>query len=1128
MSAQADHPQRLVVHVGNDVKEGTVIMKRSRWPVVVGLIGLVLTLSLHRLLANQGDISWVGVGAGGGGAWMGVTVNPNNPDQVLMGSDTGGIYRSTDGGLTWTNANLGPITDPVGDAGWYAVERFAYDPNQSGTVYAGALRGVLKSTDGGATWSRAFDINSLSGWRALAVVAVDPTTAGRVYVASGSILGHGNLGCIYRTDDGFATAPVGHAFTNDNPTCDPNILTGPNVNSILIDPNNPQVLLISTENGIFRSEDGGAIWALKVSGLPLNNHNTGHLALANGIVYVTLRTVVVPPLPGEKYVSPDSWQGGVYKSEDCFTNPSCVWSEANGVDDPEPLNGNGNFEQPPVPSVPPSGWGYTGTSGYVTREFVDGQYRINVTTAVSNQSAGVLSTPFTVTAGDRLVISGRARVIAQSCQGDSSTFFGRISYYNGTTPVKGSRCQHPDGVPWENLWKARETSNSDWRRYEAVVTVPDQATLATLDIYTYNCQGTTWIDDIHVLRANSLPKLHSFQDYTTSGYNSLVGDPFATDTLYVGTDYNATTDTDGIWKTDDGGQTWTHDTRHVYHDNVIDKRANKDPIDPLASTDATGCDAGYSYSPVYGIGIGSGAAGHETLYMTSSFFAYKKKPPAVPPSPWEWEEITHDHAPSDPYPGGRTLWKARGVTNNIATLDVKMMGSKVLLGDTDNLVQISHDAGATFRQEGIDRGIPLWQRDSNIKGSGASSIVIGNQTTNQVYVGVKGYDADSGGVVFGCLSCTTTGCTDPSLCPGLTVWHWETSGTGFELGGAFVRLAQLPMPSSKLFAAVNPGPGVAKGVYRNDGAWVNATGSGLPDPLITNAIIADKVSGSTYRLFIAAGSPDGFTVEEDNGIFMSLNPNDLSPTWCRITPGPLPGQPCGQNDPPVCGHAVTSLLFGPSGELYAGMARKDEQNTAYGLYRGTGSGCAWTWTRVLEQARVTSVVRSPVNANVLYAASSQQNKVVGAQNAGIWKSVDAGVTWEHLDLNGLMQLKHLTLEYSSDGGTNLAFYAVTPGGGIYKATILPPAVPTGLTGEPAGSKKVQLYWEDNSFAEQGYKIERKKNSGGSWSQVFQTGPNATEYLDTTQSGGHYFYQIRGFDEAGDSTYSNEAHVIVQN
>ena len=70
------------------------------------------------------------------------------PGTLLAGTLDGGMWRSTDGGGTWTpTAFLGTFD---------AIRALAADPSTPGTVYAGTtLSGAFKSTDGGGAWAPA-------------------------------------------------------------------------------------------------------------------------------------------------------------------------------------------------------------------------------------------------------------------------------------------------------------------------------------------------------------------------------------------------------------------------------------------------------------------------------------------------------------------------------------------------------------------------------------------------------------------------------------------------------------------------------------------------------------------------------------------------------------------------------------------------------------------------------------------------------------------------------------------------------------------------------------------------------------------------------------------------------------
>jgi hypothetical protein len=1078
-------------------------MKTPHRLSALGGVSAAISLALLSiLLANQGDITWQGVGIGGGGAWMGVTVSPLDSNQVLMGTDTGGIYRSGDGGLTWSNANTGAAADPAADAGWYPVESFAYDPNNSGTVYAGARHGVLKSTDGGQTWSKVVALKSL------AVVAVD--SCSNVIAASGSIFGAGSilapsasggLGCVYRSTNGGASW-MGVSFVNDNQDCTSDVNSNPdhpNVTSIQIDPTNCQTLLLATNQGLYRSTNGGGVWThVSTTGLP--HSNLGQLAYdrTTGTLYAALVTQTDLPAGPEGYISPDSWEGGVYKSTNQGTTWGTDWTPVNGMDDASILP-NGSFES----GTGPAGqWGYIGNSAYVTKVSIpsqdpDDQYAIQVATPDYNQSfVGVISDYFPVTGGTRLTVSGKAKVINATLKpgiSDASTFFGRILYFDsGGNAVPDDWC--PGSVSWNNVWDASETQTG-WRRYQSIVLVPEGATQAQMSLYTNDMAGTVLIDDIEVSPTRSLPSLQSFYGYTSSSYRALVADPTVGGTLWVGTDSANYGGVDGVFKSVDGGGHWTYETRHFHNDNVLDKRAAYEPNPSLGVNDPA-CQGGYPYLPVYGIGIGNGTTGHDSLFMTNSFFAYRK-----PSGTSQWEETTHDHFANDPYPNQRTLWTARGVTNNLATRDVLMSNGKVFLGDSDNLLQVTDDAGASFRQEGIDRYVFLWARDLGVSGGTVTSII--PDLSTGVYVAVAG---DGGGVLHGTLSASSP-----------QVWQWSKEGlSGYPSQAGNVHLARL---NGTLYAAIG-----GQGVFRDDGNWVqmpDPTGV-LPSPFFPDSVAVDATNG---LLFVGTGDtynngdPEGI----EAGVFMW---STATSAWCRITPTAAGNEPYGQ--------PVTSLRVGPAGELYIGTVRGGQPTAGAtgGVYKGTGSGCSssWTWTKLLAQSRISSVVLSPINSSILYANSAQDNSSdVQNPNAGIYKSVNGGSSWSHLDLNGLMSLKDSVLDYESDGGASLTFYAATSGAGLYRATIQTPTTPANLTATAVPGRKINLAWQDTSNAEVGWIVEQRKGPNGVWTEVYhQDGPNKTSFTATGLLSGIYYYRVRAYDEAGNSAYSNLASATTIN
>ena len=177
----------------------------------------------------------------GGGARIGaIAVHPSNPNVVLAAIDktpasTAGIYRSADGGATWTQVLPGAVgTDVV------------FNPADGSIVYAAlgsaggsTLNGVYKSVDTGATWTPAAGAAPAAlpatnvGRISLAMAPSSPDTifAGIQNSASSALLG------LYKTTDGgqswnrLITAP-----DYCNPQCSYN-------NVIRVDPANPNVVV---------------------------------------------------------------------------------------------------------------------------------------------------------------------------------------------------------------------------------------------------------------------------------------------------------------------------------------------------------------------------------------------------------------------------------------------------------------------------------------------------------------------------------------------------------------------------------------------------------------------------------------------------------------------------------------------------------------------------------------------------------------------------------------------------------------------------------------------------------------------------------------------------------------------
>ena len=188
------------------------------------------------------------------GRVTGVTFDPNNPNTLYVATAGGGVWKSVDKG-----ANFVSITSSRPE---FAYASVAVDPNNSNIVYAGTGdltgyygNGVLKSSDGGATWTL-YGANEF-GANAVMRVIVDPSNSNRIYTATAwsaqrpSRDNPPNKG-VFRSNDG----GVSWQRVLDCNPCN----TG--FTDLLMDPSNPQTLYAGNAGvGVFKSVNGGDSWA---------------------------------------------------------------------------------------------------------------------------------------------------------------------------------------------------------------------------------------------------------------------------------------------------------------------------------------------------------------------------------------------------------------------------------------------------------------------------------------------------------------------------------------------------------------------------------------------------------------------------------------------------------------------------------------------------------------------------------------------------------------------------------------------------------------------------------------------------------------------------------------------------
>ncbi len=240
-----------------------------------------------------------------------LAVDPTNASVVYAGGADGGVWKTTNGGTNWT-----PLTD--GEVS-LAIGAIAIDPSNHNIIYAGTGEdnnnadgytgaGILKSTDGGATWTNlpgpfVGPFDSITGGGSIGALAVDPSN-GQILLAGVTL--SGNDGVFRSTDGGSTWTNVlgGSGFPATGVVFDPT--NGNNAFAAIGAPSG------NASNGVYGSTDGGVTWtALLTAGTA----PAGRIAIA-----------LAPSAPTTLYASvanaTDGSLLGLYKT----TNSGTAWT----------------------------------------------------------------------------------------------------------------------------------------------------------------------------------------------------------------------------------------------------------------------------------------------------------------------------------------------------------------------------------------------------------------------------------------------------------------------------------------------------------------------------------------------------------------------------------------------------------------------------------------------------------------------------------------------------------------------------------------------------------------------------------------------------------------------------------
>lgn len=211
-----------------------------------------------------------------------ITIDPANPENILAAlwdhrrfatkriyaGPGSGVYRSTDGGDSWTRITKGPVADKPEETGRIGVAFAPSDPDRAYAIVANKLDGhavgLFRSDDGGVTWEQTgVDPESLSqssfGWW-FGRLWVDPLIPDRLFVAGVEVIESVDAGNTFaahsQTLIGVATGAfhAGPAIHADQ-------------HAMAWDPNLPNRVYLGNDGGVYRSDARGTVdtWVAGVS-----------------------------------------------------------------------------------------------------------------------------------------------------------------------------------------------------------------------------------------------------------------------------------------------------------------------------------------------------------------------------------------------------------------------------------------------------------------------------------------------------------------------------------------------------------------------------------------------------------------------------------------------------------------------------------------------------------------------------------------------------------------------------------------------------------------------------------------------------------------------------------------------